>query len=275
MPDYFKGEKLPESTEGIKVTSWNLKWFPGYIMGKASEEAKNEHVEKVVEQLKALDSDILCLQEIKGPESINLIADRLPEYKIQMVSNFKRNLEIAIISKMPATAAFAQEFHPADLTPPRGFAFAAFQFGTDVLLTYSVHLKSNYGGIPKTIPVREESAQQIIAHAQEQKSFYRNQGLNPVVLLCGDWNSDPTQPQFSADETLKRFADAGYVWTFRGMERKDCVTWLSDGRYPDAVFDGFFGSSSGSAQISRSKVFETARSVSDHRPVSVWVKFGN
>jgi len=83
-------------------------------------------------------------------------------------------------------------------------------------------------------------------------------------MLCGDWNSDPTQGQFSIDETSRRFVDSGFVWTFRGMGRRDCVTWLSNGRFPDAVFDGFFCLPSEAAKISRSKVFETTRSVSDH-----------
>lgn len=273
LPSYLKGEPLPSFETGIKVTTWNLHWFPGHTMSQASEVSRKEHVRVVVDRLRELDSDILCLQEIKEPEALKEVVEALPEYRIQMVSNFKRNLEIAILSKSDSTAAFAQEFHPAESTPPRGFAFAAFDHGDKMLLIYSVHLKSNIGGIGATAPQREESAKQILAHAKKQKEHYRSQDLKPVVLVCGDFNSDPTRTEFHVDETLKRFVDAGFVWAFRGMAREDSITWLSDGSYPDAVFDGFLFLPSDAAMFSRSETLSSERSVSDHRPVSIWVRF--
>lgn len=271
LPAYLEGTPLPSSRSGLKVTTWNLHWFPGHTPRSVPEFLQKDHIDMVVNTLRQLDADILCLQEIKDPDALKEIISALPQYKIQMVSNFKGNLEIAILSKTDSMAAFAEEFHEAENTPPRGFAFAAFGSGTDALLVYSVHLKSNVGGISATAPKREESARQIIDHAEKQRLHYHSQKMRPSVLVCGDFNTDPTRKEFHIDHTLKEFVDKGFVWSFRGIARKNAITWLSNGRYPDAVFDGFLFLPNEGTRFSRSTVTATERTVSDHRPVSIWV----
>ena len=127
------------------------------------------------------------------------------------------------------------------------------------------------GGISATAPKREESARQIIDHVEKQRLHYRSQNMKPSVLVCGDFNTDPTRKEFHVDHTLKEFVDKGFVWSFRGIARKNAITWLSNGRYPDAVFDGFLALPAAGIDISRSVVTGTERAVSDHRPVSIWV----
>ena len=46
------------------------------------------------------------------------------------------------------------------------------------------------------------------------------------------------------------------------------VSWLSDGRYPDAVFDHILVR--GDVEVSKAATVKTGREVSDHR--AVWVR---
>ena len=69
---------------------------------------------------------------------------------------------VAILSRPPAkaTEGFMQAFEEGEeASPPRGFAYATVMLTDEsVLAVYSVHLKSNSGGIEETTPKREESA---------------------------------------------------------------------------------------------------------------------
>ena len=62
--------------------------------------------------------------------------------------------EFARLLDFKETSIFAK----AEATPPRGFAYALFRLdGLPELHVYSVHLKSNSGGIDETAPKREEA----------------------------------------------------------------------------------------------------------------------
>ena len=62
---------------------------------------------------------------------------------------------------------------------PRGFAYATVMLTDEsVLAVYSVHLKSNSGGIEETTPKREESARQLIAHCNGLKE-------RDLLPVCG------------------------------------------------------------------------------------------
>ena len=56
--------------EEIKVTTWNLEWFPsGSSRGIASQEFEAERVRSVAEVLKSLNADILVLQEMRDAKA--------------------------------------------------------------------------------------------------------------------------------------------------------------------------------------------------------------
>jgi len=63
------------------------------------------------------------------------------------------------------------------MTPPRGFAFAAYELAPrQVVLIYDVHLKSNRGDIQENIPLRQESIRQLRAHMSAMESAYGKLG---------------------------------------------------------------------------------------------------
>ena len=156
---------------------------------------------------------------------------------------------------------------------PRGFVYTAYNFDGHYLLVYSVHLKSNYGGVQENIPKREESARQLLTHVADVKALHRQAGAKCVsIVLSGDFNTSLISDQFAAEKTGQIILDGGFDWGFRGMTAEDTVTWLSDGRYPDVTFDHFFSQTDGGAVAGRSTVLPTERSVSDHRPVVMSIR---
>ena len=273
-----KGSTLPLLTEGIKITTWNLQWFPGKQKEAPPLEEEKAHVNSVKSVLKEINPEILCLQEIKGPDDdpdkfrplLDDIAKELGG-SVTVMSEFKRDLEVAIISRHPAQDKDWQEFKEADPTPSRGFAYAAFKVNNQILLVYTVHLKSNYGGIDTTAPLREESARQLIAHADEKQTHFKEQGLSSTVMLCGDFNYDPGSAKWKDDKTFAILREKGFQWAGLGLDRKETISWLTNGRYPDAAFDHFLFRASPEMTVSRSITTKTDRSVSDHRAVSILV----
>ena len=269
----FDASPLPLVEDGIILTSWNLQWFPGYSKDAADEITKDRHFKKVLKTLEGIDPDILCLQEIKEPGALQRLTEALPGHSLQVISDFQGTLEIAIISKLRAEAAFMQPFQPGEASdPPRGFAYTAFNIGGHMLAIYSVHLKSNYGGIDETAPKREESARQLVAHAKEMAKQYIEMDLPCSVILCGDFNYDPRRLDWSNDDTFQILLDAGFVWAGQGLPREETITWLSNGRYPDAAFDHFMVKPAEPVVVGRVSTSKTNRTVSDHRPLTVRIK---
>ena len=49
---------------GLRITACNLQWFPGKTPSGGSAEEQAAHVSAVISELKAIDADIVLLQEI-------------------------------------------------------------------------------------------------------------------------------------------------------------------------------------------------------------------
>ncbi|MDP7307027.1 MAG: hypothetical protein QF405_05240 [Roseibacillus sp.] len=92
---------------------------------------------------------------------------------------------------------------------PRGFAYATVMLTDEsVLAVYSVHLKSNSGGIEETTPKREESARQLIAHCNGLKERFEKEGKAFYAVIGGDFNSDPTSEKWAEDDTQTELTSA-------------------------------------------------------------------
>ena len=100
-------------------------------------------------------------------------------FKVDVCSDFppregqKEAQQVAITSRLQPLSAWAEEWKPGGaITPPRGFAFAAYQLSPrQLLLVYALHLKSNRGDIREDMRIREESMLQLRSHmkAMEQR----------------------------------------------------------------------------------------------------------
>lgn len=255
--------------EPIIIITWNLEWFPG--RGPTSTPLKRAlHMSEGKEALLTLKPDVLCAQEIRDWNNFAELTSVVPKLTPLVVSKFQDTptggaisiQQTAIASIFPANSAWFEAFKPAPNTPPRGFAFAAIPFGKTMLLLYSVHLKSNMGGVALTMPKREESAKQLMAHVSSMEKLYGARG--PVaVVVAGDFNTDPTDPQFSGEKTFGIFTQSGFEWAWKNTPRGKRVTHKGNGKNPDATFDGFV--TKGVKVLSSEAL--TATPASDHNPV--------
>ena len=99
-----KGKPAADSS-GLKITAWNLQWFPGKTPSGGSAAEQTAHVSAVISELKAIDADIVLLQEIRDPVALQEIIKAIPEDSPDVVSDFRGNLELAILSRAPVSVS--------------------------------------------------------------------------------------------------------------------------------------------------------------------------
>ena len=131
---YIDNEALSVFSDRIKVATWNLQWFPGKKPGGGDPQTISDHLNAVKAELAKINPDILLLQEVRDPSFVAQILEALPGHSLHVMSDFSGNLEVGISARFPATEGYMEEFI-AGVTddPPRGFAYAAFAMGDNVL----------------------------------------------------------------------------------------------------------------------------------------------
>ena len=95
------------------------------------------------------------------------------------------------------------------------------------------------------------------------ENLYGQWGL-VVIVIAGDFNTDPTDAQFVHEKTFDIFREAGFSWAWENTPKEERITHPGNGRYPPATFDGFL--LKGAKQIS-CEVLPVTLPVSDHNPV--------
>lgn len=269
--------QLGASAAQITVTTWNLNWFPSGSPNLAPPEVETRRIQDAASVLKRTSPDVILLQEVRDLETCDKLAAALaPEkYSVAVCSRFKDEFggglgrqQVAILAKHSAFAAWSSKWKVVGrVDPPRGYSFAAFRFGTNDFGFYSVHLKSNLTrGNPQregqmNILKRELAAEQIIAHARELGTTLTNH--LEVVVVGGDFNTNPDQDLFVSEATLHLLHTEGFRSGFESVPLLKRITHPGKGRYPDATFDYLFikGAHVGIPEIISSEV-------SDHHPVT-------
>jgi len=254
----------------VDVVSWNLHFFPGQTkQPSAAEEA--EHLAAAREAVRGLGADVLCLLEIKTREGAEALVSVLPGFSVRVCSEFPElygaPLQIVIASRLEPVAEGWMAFEKTEADPPFGMVYAVFECGGEHLLVAGVHLQANVGGIEKSTPGREDGARQILGLLAGIEAELAERGIERIsTLICGDYNMDPGGGRWEADGTDEIFREAGYAWGFEGVPFEDRVTWLSNGRFPDASFDHVFYKMSGDTAIDVEWVVLEGPP-SDHLPV--------
>ena len=259
------------SATSITVTFWNIQWFPGR-RPNASHAEEDRQVRSVHRDIAQLTPDVIGLEEVRDFEHAALAIQPLRDFKIDVCSNFppregqNEAQQIAIASRLPAMSAWAELWKPGEaITPPRGFAFAAYQLSPkQVLLVYALHLKSNRGEIHEDIRIREESMQQLRAHMNAMNGAYGKIGAL-MWIVGGDFNTAPDEPRFAGEKTVPGLLADGFSWVWQGIPLSSRITMPADARYPAAAFDQIFyrGVSLGKAWVAPTSVQS-----SDHRAVN-------
>jgi endonuclease/exonuclease/phosphatase family metal-dependent hydrolase len=255
----------------ISVTFWNIQWFPGR-RPNASRAEEDRQVRAVHRDIAQLTPDVIGLEEVRDFEHAALAVQPLRNFKVDVCSNFppregqNEAQQIAIASRLPAMSAWAELWkRGAAITPPRGFAFAAYQLSPrQVLLVYAVHLKSNRGEVHEDIRIREESMQQLRAHMKAMNGAYGKIGAL-TWIVGGDFNTAPDEPRFAGEKTVPGLLADGFSWVWQGISLSSRITMPADARYPAAAFDQIFYRG---ATLAKAWVANTSAQSSDHRAVN-------
>jgi len=259
------------SSAPITATFWNVQWFPGR-RPNASRAEENRQVRAVHADLAQLNSDLIALEEVRDFEHAALAVKPLSKFKVDVCSNFppregqKEAQQVAITSRLQPISAWAEEWKPgASITPPRGFAFAAYQLSPrQLLLVYALHLKSNRGDIRENIRIREESMHQLLSHMKAMDQVYHKLGAL-TWIVGGDFNTSPDDPRFAGEKTVPDLLAGGFLWSWEGIPFASRVTLPADERYPPACFDHLFYRG---ATLTKAWLGQTAPQSSDHRSVN-------
>jgi endonuclease/exonuclease/phosphatase family metal-dependent hydrolase len=259
-----------QAAEVVRLVTWNLEWFPGK-KPFAIQQERNAHFLEVAAILPQFAADVIVLQEVRSWLVAEDLAKVLPGFSVHVISAFKDPFtrkpgeqQICILSRLPADAAWAEEWKAGWANAPRGYAYARLKVGKHFLHVYGLHLKSNLGEPSKNIAKREDAINQLVTHICETVP-----GSEPVAVV-GDFNTSKEQAIFSSDHTLTKIEQAGFFWTFEGIPLERRITIPGKGRYPDACFDHIFTRNLGRpvGQVKDS-------SGSDHRPVFVDIVIGD
>jgi len=269
---FIVGSALGQSPAKIRVTTWNLEWFPNGSPREASPEKQAQRIEAAADVLRKLDPDILLLQEMRDYDACARLGEAIHPglYQVAICSAFKGGKQQeAIVAKIPAQAAWSESWKSIEgIDPPRGFAFAWFKIGNGDIGVYSLHLKSNlvtHGNTEietaQNIRKREVSIQQLLAHIHDiiGTSIPSIKGL----VIGGDFNTNHDQAMFVAEKTLNTLTSAAYQSVFEGIPFEQRITHPGSHGFPDATFDYLFGKN-----VRIGKPVMTQTNVSDHLPVT-------
>ena len=192
--------------EHVSISTWNLEWFPGHK--QTSTQANEPRTWRAKDALSNSQVDILCLQEVRDWESVAELVSALSEFEPHVVSRFQEFggisiQQTAVASKWSAEASWAEAFraHRATRSPLGGFRSLYSGVASVVLLVYSVHFKSNLGGIEKAIAKREEAALQLLSHVFAMEKLYSARAKSSPSS-AGDFNTDATDPRFAGERTV-------------------------------------------------------------------------
>jgi endonuclease/exonuclease/phosphatase (EEP) superfamily protein YafD len=271
FPPLSPSPRSTSSPTSITATFWNIQWFPGR-RPNASRAEEDRQVRSVHRDIAQLTPDVIGLEEVRDFERAALALQPLRDFKVDVCSNFppregqNEAQQIAIASRLPALSAWAEPWKPgASITPPRGFAFAAYQLSPrQVLLVYALHLKSNRGEVHEDIRIREESMQQLRAHMKAMNGAYGKIGAL-TWIVGGDFNTAPDEPRFAGEKTVPGLLADGFSWVWQGIPLSSRITMPADARYPAAAFDQVFYRG---ATLSKAWVAPTSVQSSDHRAVN-------
>ncbi len=269
-PAAASGVSSPAGTP-LTIGFWNIRWFPG-TRPNASRSEETRQIRAVHQDILKLQADVIGLEEVRDLKSAGLAVQPLPGFKIDVCSNFPpregqtETQQVAITSRLQPMSAWSEAWKAGRaITPPRGFAFAAYQLSPgQMLLVYALHLKSNRGDLVEDIAIREESMRQLLAHMKDMQTAYTKLG-SIAWIVGGDFNTAPDDPRFRSEKTLAGLTASGFRWTWENIPAARRVTLPPDRRFPAACFDHIFYRG---ANLEKAEAVVTSAASSDHRPVT-------
>ncbi|HJT79925.1 MAG TPA: endonuclease/exonuclease/phosphatase family protein [Chthoniobacterales bacterium] len=269
----FKSNAAPPQLSvsgGLTVAFWNIQWFPGTRV-EPDKDSERRQTASVHADISRLNADIIGMEEVRNWEAAALAVQPLQGMKVDVCANFPPRegqpyaQEVAIASRLQPISAWVEMWKDAGAsTPPRGFAFAAYEVKPkQLLLVYCVHLKSNRDGVSENIPIREESAKQLLSHIEAMHRAYEPLG-KVACIVGGDFNTSLDDSRFASENTLRNLTKNGFQWIWEGTQPGSHMTLHGDRMFPPACFDHIFYRG---LTLRKAEVLNTTRNSSDHKPI--------
>lgn len=259
------------NAHSVTVAFWNIQWFPGR-RPNASRGEEYRQINAVHNDVAQLNADIIGMEEVRDFARAGVAIAPLPGFKVDVCANFPPRegqteaQQVAIASRLQPLSAWAEEWKAAGaMTPPRGFAFAAYEVAPrQLVLVYGVHLKSNRGDIRENIPIRQESIRQLRSHMSAMESAYGKLGAI-TWIVGGDFNTSLDDPRFAAETTLRTLMSNGLTWSWQNVPVTSRTTLPPDRDFPAACFDHIFYRG---ATLRKAWVANTTSQSSDHHAIA-------
>jgi endonuclease/exonuclease/phosphatase family metal-dependent hydrolase len=191
----------------------------------------------IAKRIRALDADVLCLQEIEDQGALDAFCrDELEPigvdypFRVVVEGNDPRRIDVAVCSRRPITRISSWRFWP-DAAGGRVFSRDLVQAeviapdGKPVQVFVN-HLKSNF--IPDEFKLSQHEValerQAILRRRTEQTAaiatIIKRQRLTKRVVVTGDLNDDPASPALAALGGLHLVERIGSAKTVAGPNRK-------------------------------------------------------
>jgi len=233
---------------------------------------ESRQIKAVHNDIAQLNADIIGMEEVRDFARASVAVAPLAGFKVDVCSNFppradqSETQQVAIASRLQPLSAWAESWKSTGaMTPPRGFAFAAYEFAPQqLLLVYAVHLKSNRGDIREDIPIRQESIRQLRSHMGAMQAVYGKFG-SIAWIVGGDFNTSLDDTRFTREATLRALLNNGFAWAWQDIPAASRET-LPPGRdFPAVCFDHIFYRG---ATLRRAWMANTSAQSSDHRAIA-------
>jgi endonuclease/exonuclease/phosphatase family metal-dependent hydrolase len=271
FPTRAGAASLTSTSNSVSVAFWNIQWFPGR-RPRASRAEELRQIKTVHRDIAQLNADIIGLEEVRDFARAGVAIAPLSGFKVDVCANFPARegqaeaQQVAIASRLQPLSAWAEGWKTAGaMTPPRGFAFAAYQFApSQLILVYAVHLKSNRGDIRENILIRQESLRQLRAHMNAMEGAYGKLGVI-TWIVGGDFNTSLDDQRFAAETTLRTLLNNGFAWAWQNVPVASRTTLPPDRDFPPACFDHIFYRG---AALRKAWVANTSGQSSDHHAVA-------
>ncbi len=89
------GAAVRESTQPteIRITTWNLEWFPRGSANEAPPEQQNQRIKEAADVLRPINSDIILLQEVRDYDACARLGEAIAPGIYHVGSNWGQNLK--------------------------------------------------------------------------------------------------------------------------------------------------------------------------------------
>ncbi len=278
----------------MKLLTWNTQWCCG-IDGITSPQ-------RIVDGARAMmDFDVLCLQEISvnypmlqgnpGHDQVAILRELLPGFQVFFgaavdewtAGGQRQQFGNLVATRLPV--AQVQHYplpYPADggvRSMPRMCTVVTVRdpaLGAVRVMTTHLEFYSKTQRMAQAVALRELHAQACAQAAappepSEDGSPFRTKAHTANAILCGDFNLEPTEPEYTAVQQPFAGGRLWDSWRLLNGDAPHAPTFrLFDRRYgPVPVACDFVFVSDGLKDKVRSLKIDSVTQVSDHQPVAV------